>query len=188
MAAASFGDLTTAVDTVLLWHPSPSPASTSVVQCASKMIRVAAMTPPWEACGGGRLQARRDEVRRRTRPFDGPALRAGTSRRLGRSNDLRDLSMLQACVVQRVTSARELVFQLPDAVTASLGAIAAIPVRDEQDRIESCLDALLPSVISPEGPSHQAPSDSFCSSTTVAIAPRRSHVGVSLPAARPSPW
>jgi len=102
--------------------------------------------------------------------------------------DLRDLSMLQACVVQRVTSARELVFQLPDAVTASLGAIAAIPVRDEQDRIESCLDALLPSVISPEGPSHQAPSDSFCSSTTVAIAPRRSHVGVSLPAARPSPW
>jgi hypothetical protein len=49
--------------------------------------------------------------------------------------------MLQACVVQRVTSARELVFQLPDAVTASLGAIAAIPVRDEQDRIESCLDA-----------------------------------------------
>ena len=57
--------------------------------------------------------------------------------------DLRDLSMLQACVVQRVTSARELVFQLPDAVTASLGAIAAIPVRDEQDRIESCLDALL---------------------------------------------
>ena len=51
--------------------------------------------------------------------------------------------MLQACVVQRVTSARELVFQLPDVVTASLGAIAAIPVRDEQDRIESCLDALL---------------------------------------------
>ena len=51
--------------------------------------------------------------------------------------------MLQACVVQRVTSARELVFQLPDAVAPSLGAIAAIPVRDEEDRIEACLDALL---------------------------------------------
>jgi hypothetical protein len=35
------------------------------------------------------------------------------------------------------------VFQLPDAVAPSLGAIAAIPVRDEEDRIEACLDALL---------------------------------------------
>ena len=51
--------------------------------------------------------------------------------------------MLQACVDQRVTSARELVFQLPDAVAPSLGAIVAIPVRDEEDRIEACLDALL---------------------------------------------
>ena len=51
--------------------------------------------------------------------------------------------MLQACFVQRVTSARELVYQLPDAVAPSLGAIAAIPVRDEEDRIEACLDALL---------------------------------------------
>src|SRR4051812_32492097 len=51
--------------------------------------------------------------------------------------------MLQACVVQRVTSARELVFQLPGAAAPSLGAIAAIPVRDEEDRIEACLDALL---------------------------------------------
>jgi len=36
-----------------------------------------------------------------------------------------------------------LVFQLPDAVAPSLGAIVAIPVRDEEDRIEACLDALL---------------------------------------------
>ena len=34
--------------------------------------------------------------------------------------------MLQACFGQRVTSARELVYQLPDAVAPSLGAIAAI--------------------------------------------------------------
>jgi hypothetical protein len=51
--------------------------------------------------------------------------------------------MLQACVVQSVTSARELVFHLPDAVAPSLGAITAIPVRDEEDRIEACLDAVL---------------------------------------------
>jgi hypothetical protein len=36
-----------------------------------------------------------------------------------------------------------LVFQLPDAVAPSPGAIVAIPVRDEEDRIEACLDALL---------------------------------------------
>jgi hypothetical protein len=36
-----------------------------------------------------------------------------------------------------------LVFQLPCAVAPSLGAIVAIPVRDEEDRIEACLDALL---------------------------------------------
>jgi hypothetical protein len=51
--------------------------------------------------------------------------------------------MLQACVDQRVTSARELVFQLPDAGVPSLAAIAAIPVRDEEDRIDACIEALL---------------------------------------------
>ena len=76
------------------------------------------------------------------RPSIPPRL-AGTYRTLGRSDDLRDFSMLQACVVQRVLSARDLVFQLPCAVAPSLGAIVAIPVRDEEDRIEACLDALL---------------------------------------------
>jgi hypothetical protein len=98
------------------------------------------------------------------------------------------LSMLQACVVQRVTSAREWVFQLPDAVTASLGAIAAIPVRDEQDRIESCLDALLAQRDMsgrpfPPGALGLVLLLNNCSDRTEAIA-----VGVSPPAARPSPW
>jgi hypothetical protein len=47
MAAPSFGDLTTAT----IMAPIAKPLrSTSVGQRASKMIRVAAMTPPWEAC------------------------------------------------------------------------------------------------------------------------------------------
>jgi hypothetical protein len=77
-----------------------------------------------------------------------------------------------------------LVFQLPDAVAPSLGAIVAIPVRDEEDRIEACLDALL----AHRGASPRMPSGWFCCSTIAAIEPRRSRVGVSPPAAHPSPW
>ena len=51
--------------------------------------------------------------------------------------------MLQACIHKRVTSALELVSQLPDTGAPSSGAIVAIPVRDEEDRIGACLDALL---------------------------------------------
>ena len=96
--------------------------------------------------------------------------------------------MLQACVDQRVTSARELVFQLPDAVAPSLGAIVAIPVRDEEDRIEACLDALL---AQRDLSGRRLPADALglvlllnnCSDRTAAIVR-----GVSPPAAHPSPW
>ena len=96
--------------------------------------------------------------------------------------------MLQACFVQRVTSARELVYQLPDAVAPSLGAVAAIPVRDEEDRIEACLDALLAQRDLSGRLLPRLPSGSFCCSTIAAIEPRRLRAGVSPPAARPLPW
>jgi len=72
MAAPSFGDLTTAADTVLLCshrqalrvhRSSTAPARWSALLQWHRLGRLVA---------GGRLRARRDEVRRRTRPFDGP--------------------------------------------------------------------------------------------------------------------